>query len=81
MTVRRRARAAAGATLALALLTTGCGGSDGGDDGDQITLTLGLYGTFTEATGPLGDPVGQVRMRMIGTGRAAGPAKPLRPRN
>ncbi|SDF62042.1 ABC transporter substrate-binding protein [Klenkia brasiliensis] len=46
MTVRRRARAAAGATLALALLTTGCGGSDGGDDGDQITLTLGLYGTF-----------------------------------
>ncbi|WP_019928822.1 Fpg/Nei family DNA glycosylase [Nocardia sp. BMG111209] len=43
------------------------------ESGLFVHVHLGLYGTFTETAGPLGDPVGQVRMRMIGTGRTAGP--------
>ena len=36
--------------------------------GGVVHVHLGLYGTFTEfVTGDLPDPVGQVRMRMIGT--------------
>jgi endonuclease-8 len=40
------------------------------DSGLTVHVHLGLYGTFTESAGPLGDPVGQVRMRMAGAGRA-----------
>ncbi|MGB5150973.1 MAG: DNA-formamidopyrimidine glycosylase family protein [Mycobacterium sp.] len=36
------------------------------DGGEVVHVHLGLYGTFTEAELPLGEPVGQVRMRMIG---------------
>jgi endonuclease-8 len=32
-----------------------------------VHVHLGLYGSFTEAPLPLDEPVGQVRMRMIGT--------------
>ncbi|RMI32808.1 Fpg/Nei family DNA glycosylase [Nocardia stercoris] len=39
------------------------------DSGFAVHVHLGLYGTFTESAGPLGDPVGQVRMRMIGRGQ------------
>ncbi|SDO86224.1 cellobiose-binding protein [Klenkia soli] len=46
MLVSRRARAAAAAAVSLALLTSACGGGDSGDDDGQITLTMGLYGTF-----------------------------------
>ncbi|WP_280268748.1 Fpg/Nei family DNA glycosylase [Nocardia wallacei] len=41
------------------------------DSGLVVHVHLGLYGTFTESAGPPGDPVGQVRMRMIGGGRTA----------
>lgn len=34
-----------------------------------VHIHLGLYGAFTESTLPMGEPVGQVRMRMYGTGR------------
>ncbi|MFI1460999.1 Fpg/Nei family DNA glycosylase [Nocardia carnea] len=34
-----------------------------------VHVHLGLYGTFTESGLPMPDPVGQVRMRMSGTGR------------
>lgn len=37
------------------------------DGGRVVHVHLGLYGTFTEAPLPLDEPVGQVRMRMIGT--------------
>ena len=40
------------------------------DSGLVVHVHLGLYGKFTESTGPLGDPVGQVRMRMIGSGKS-----------
>lgn len=40
------------------------------DSGLTVHVHLGLYGTFTESAGPLGDPVGQVRMRMAGAGSA-----------
>ncbi|WP_040820227.1 Fpg/Nei family DNA glycosylase [Nocardia jiangxiensis] len=40
------------------------------DSGVAVHVHLGLYGTFTESAGPPGDPVGQVRMRMVGAGRA-----------
>jgi endonuclease-8 len=39
------------------------------DSGLVVHVHLGLYGKFTESAGPLGDPVGQVRMRMVGAGR------------
>ncbi|WP_063000744.1 Fpg/Nei family DNA glycosylase [Nocardia mikamii] len=41
------------------------------DSGLVVHVHLGLYGTFTESPAPLSDPVGQVRMRMIGAGRSA----------
>jgi endonuclease-8 len=31
-----------------------------------VHIHLGLYGTFTEQPAPMADPVGQVRMRMVG---------------
>jgi endonuclease-8 len=37
------------------------------DGGHVVHVHLGLYGSFTEAPLPLDEPVGQVRMRMIGT--------------
>lgn len=37
------------------------------DSGLVVHIHLGLYGTFTDASTPLGPPVGQVRMRMVGT--------------
>ena len=37
------------------------------DGGAVVHIHLGLYGKFTEAPLPLDEPVGQVRMRMIGT--------------
>ncbi len=37
------------------------------DGGRVVHIHLGLYGTFTEAPVPLGLPVGQVRMRLVGT--------------
>jgi endonuclease VIII len=37
------------------------------DGGAVVHIHLGLYGKFTEAALPLDEPVGQVRMRMIGT--------------
>ncbi|WP_395310831.1 DNA-formamidopyrimidine glycosylase family protein [Mycobacterium sp. AMU20-3851] len=37
------------------------------DGGHVVHIHLGLYGSFTEAPLPLDEPVGQVRMRMIGT--------------
>jgi len=38
------------------------------DGGRVVHVHLGLYGTFTEfAASPAPDPVGQVRMRMVGT--------------
>lgn len=36
------------------------------DNGLTVHVHLGLYGSFTEAPVPLTDPVGQVRMRMVG---------------
>ena len=36
------------------------------DGGHVVHIHLGLYGSFTEAPLPLDEPVGQVRMRMIG---------------
>ncbi|MFN3001908.1 Fpg/Nei family DNA glycosylase [Mycolicibacterium wolinskyi] len=36
------------------------------DGGRVVHIHLGLYGAFTEAPVPLPEPVGQVRMRMIG---------------
>ncbi|OMB95133.1 DNA glycosylase [Mycobacterium sp. NS-7484] len=36
------------------------------DGGRVVHIHLGLYGTFTEAPVPLGVPVGQVRMRIVG---------------
>ncbi|WKG01649.1 Fpg/Nei family DNA glycosylase [Mycolicibacterium sp. HK-90] len=36
------------------------------DGGRVVHIHLGLYGTFTEALAPLGLPVGQVRMRLVG---------------
>ncbi|WP_441957064.1 Fpg/Nei family DNA glycosylase [Mycolicibacterium houstonense] len=36
------------------------------DGGRVVHIHLGLYGTFTEAVTPLGLPVGQVRMRLVG---------------
>lgn len=36
------------------------------EGGRVVHIHLGLYGTFTEAQVPLGLPVGQVRMRMVG---------------
>ena len=47
-----RGKTAAGATLALLLLTAGCGGSDDNadtasdDPNAPVTLNVGLYGTF-----------------------------------
>lgn len=43
------------------------------DSGLVVHVHLGLYGTFTESPAPLTEPVGQVRMRMIGGGRSARP--------
>ncbi|MEV6771814.1 DNA-formamidopyrimidine glycosylase family protein [Nocardia sp. NPDC051030] len=40
------------------------------DSGLIVHIHLGLYGTFTESPFPLGEPVGQVRMRLIGGGRS-----------
>ncbi|ORA39820.1 Fpg/Nei family DNA glycosylase [Mycobacterium aquaticum] len=37
------------------------------EGGRVVHIHLGLYGTFTEAAVPLPLPVGQVRMRMVGT--------------
>lgn len=37
------------------------------DGGAVVHVHLGLYGSFTEAALPLDEPVGQVRMRMIGS--------------
>lgn len=34
-----------------------------------VHVHLGLYGAFTESGLPMPEPVGQVRMRMLGTGR------------
>jgi endonuclease-8 len=42
-----------------------------------VHVHLGIYGAFTDSELPLGDPVGQVRMRMIGSGHGSdlrGPA-------
>ncbi|MCU1641691.1 MAG: Fpg/Nei family glycosylase [Nocardia sp.] len=39
------------------------------DSGLVLHIHLGLYGKFTESPFPLGEPVGQVRMRLIGGGR------------
>ncbi|WP_327144414.1 Fpg/Nei family DNA glycosylase [Nocardia sp. NBC_01327] len=39
------------------------------DSGLIVHIHLGLYGKFTESPFPLGEPVGQVRMRLIGAGR------------
>ncbi|GAY15386.1 Fpg/Nei family DNA glycosylase [Mycobacterium sp. shizuoka-1] len=36
-------------------------------DGPIVHVHLGLYGTFTEAPVPMPPPVGQVRMRIVGT--------------
>lgn len=41
------------------------------ESGAVVHVHLGLYGAFTESPAPLSDPVGQVRMRMIGAGRSA----------
>ncbi|WP_216892527.1 Fpg/Nei family DNA glycosylase [Nocardia alni] len=40
------------------------------DSGLVVHVHLGLYGKFTESVGVVGDPVGQVRMRMVGAGKA-----------
>jgi endonuclease VIII len=37
------------------------------DGGPIVQVHLGLYGTFTEASVPMALPVGQVRMRIVGT--------------
>ena len=37
------------------------------DGGRVVHIHLGLYGTFIEAPVPMGLPVGQVRMRIVGT--------------
>ncbi|WP_328391669.1 Fpg/Nei family DNA glycosylase [Nocardia sp. NBC_00416] len=37
-----------------------------------VHVHLGLYGTFTESELPMPEPVGQVRMRLAGTGRDGG---------
>lgn len=36
------------------------------DNGLTVHVHLGLYGKFTDATLPMEEPVGQVRMRMVG---------------
>ncbi|WP_137723626.1 Fpg/Nei family DNA glycosylase [Prescottella subtropica] len=41
------------------------------DGGRTVHVHLGLYGRFDFAPTPLGDPVGQVRMRMIGAASGA----------
>ncbi|WP_306361283.1 Fpg/Nei family DNA glycosylase [Nocardia sp. CC227C] len=43
------------------------------DSGLVVHVHLGLYGKFTESPLPLGDPVGEVRMRLVGAGRADEP--------
>ncbi|RJO69756.1 Fpg/Nei family DNA glycosylase [Nocardia panacis] len=40
------------------------------ESGLVVHVHLGLYGMFTESAGPPAEPVGQVRMRMIGSGKA-----------
>lgn len=40
------------------------------DSGAVLHVHLGLYGKFTESPLPLGEPVGEVRMRLIGAGRS-----------
>ncbi|MFJ4650851.1 Fpg/Nei family DNA glycosylase [Nocardia sp. NPDC088792] len=40
------------------------------DSGVVLHVHLGLYGKFTESPLPLGEPVGEVRMRLIGAGRS-----------
>lgn len=42
------------------------------DSGLVVHVHLGLYGAFTESRAPLSEPVGQVRMRMIGAGKSNG---------
>lgn len=37
------------------------------DSGLVVHVHLGLYGSFSESEVPMGPPVGQVRMRMVGT--------------
>ncbi|NNH74346.1 Fpg/Nei family DNA glycosylase [Nocardia uniformis] len=39
------------------------------DSGLVVHVHLGLYGKFTESPVPMADPVGEVRMRLIGAGR------------
>ncbi|MVU76127.1 Fpg/Nei family DNA glycosylase [Nocardia sp. ET3-3] len=39
------------------------------DSGVTLHVHLGLYGTFRESPVPMDDPVGEVRMRLIGGGR------------
>ncbi|TSD99998.1 Fpg/Nei family DNA glycosylase [Skermania sp. ID1734] len=41
------------------------------DSGLMVHVHLGLYGAFSEAVLPMGEPVGQVRMRMVGEGFGA----------
>lgn len=36
------------------------------DSGLVVHVHLGLYGTFSESVVPMGEPIGQVRMRMVG---------------
>lgn len=38
----------------------------GGPDGPMVHIHLGIYGAFTHGRVPLGEPVGQVRMRIEG---------------
>jgi len=38
----------------------------GGDGGPIVHVHLGLYGSFRQARTPMAEPVGQVRMRMVG---------------
>ncbi|AYF76827.1 Fpg/Nei family DNA glycosylase [Nocardia yunnanensis] len=43
------------------------------DSGVTLHVHLGLYGKFTESAVPMPDPVGEVRMRLIGAGRKGEP--------
>jgi endonuclease-8 len=43
------------------------------ESGLVVHVHLGLYGKFFDAPVPMGEPVGQVRMRMFGDGAAAEP--------
>ncbi|WP_306358075.1 MULTISPECIES: Fpg/Nei family DNA glycosylase [unclassified Nocardia] len=43
------------------------------DSGLVVHVHLGLYGKFTESPLPLGEPVGEVRMRLVGAGRGGEP--------